>query len=186
MNGIEDGIRPEGANESFYIHPGITPRQVEQLIAFTQSETDPIKLGRDGQRFMSQEQYQEWANKGRTVYTLTDNGDSEGNLRGIFWAGEKPRPNRLDYREPLDPDLYRYTYAFRLYDSARGKGISYPVLSACIDEYVATLPLPAGFWLETNGANDVAIHMDQKQGFKVVSGIGNQGLVILAREYSKK
>ncbi len=184
MNRFEVAIRPEGVNESFYIHPAITSSQIEQLIAFTQSETDPVKLGRDGQRFMSREQYEEWSKKGRTIYTLTDNIDAEGRLKGIFWAGEKELPDRADYSESLDPNFYRHTYAFRLYDSARGKGISHSVLSTCIDEYVSKLSLPVGFWLETSGANEVAIHMDEKQGFRVVSGKNDQGLVTLVREYA--
>lgn len=111
-------VTSEQSRETFYIHSGITSSQVDQLIAFTRAETDPIKLDGDEQRFMSLEQYETWGQKGRTIYTLTDSTDKGGNLCGIFWAGQKELPHRTDYTEPLDSEFYQHTYAFRLYGPA--------------------------------------------------------------------
>lgn len=173
----------ERSKESFYIHSGITPDQVDQLIAFTRAETDPIKLDGDEERFMSQQQYEIWRQKGRTIYTLTDTEDNKGNLRGIFWVGQKELPQRTDYTESLNPKFYQHTYAFRLYDSARGKGLSHIILNICMNDYVSRLTLPVGAWLEVSGLNPPALRMDQKMGYKIVSGLNNQGRLILARRY---
>lgn len=173
----------EQSQESFYIHSGLTPNQVDQLIAFTRAEADLIKLDGDEQRFMSLGQYEVWRQKDRTVYSLTDSADKEGNLFGIFWAGQKSLPQRNDYTEFLDPEFYRYTYAFRLYGLVRGKGISHTVLTICMDDYLGRLTLPVGFWLEVGGVNPAALRMDQKMGYKVVSGLNDQGRLILARKY---
>jgi hypothetical protein len=185
MNTLE-AIREVFAERSqafFYIHSDLTPNQVKRLIAFTQAEDDPIKLDGDEGRFMSLEQYLAWRQKGRTIYALTDNAGREGNLAGIFWAGQKPLPVRNDYTTPLNPELYTYTYAFRLYGPARGIGISQTVLKTCIDDYVERLTLPTGFWLEVSGLNPAALHMDQKMGYKIASGLNDQNRLVLARSY---
>ncbi len=173
----------EQSQESFYIHSGLTSRHVDSLIAFTRIETDPIKLDGDEYRFMSLEQYETWKQKGRAVYALTDRVDEDGNLYGIFWAGQKELPQRTDYTEYLDPKFYQHTYAFRLYGSARGKGLSHPILTICMDDYVSRLKLPVGAWLEVSGVNPAALRMDQKMGYKIVSGLNDQGRLILARTY---
>lgn len=176
-------IASNQSKELFFIHYGLTAKQLEQLIKFTNIEKDPINLDGDEERFKTLELYQIWRRKSRTIYSLSDRVGEDGNLGGIFWAGEKKLPDRDDYLEILDPEFYRYTYAFRLYDSARGKGLSYPVLSVCMDKYLNGLTLPLGFWLEVSGLNPPALRMDQKMGFKIVSGLNNQNRLILARKY---
>lgn len=173
----------EKTQETFYIHSGITSSGVDQLIAFTRAEKNPINLDGDGERFMSLEQYETWRQKGRTIYTLTDSVDKESNLCGIFWAGQKELPQRTDYTESLDPKFYQHTYAFRLYGSARGKGLSHAVLSFCMGDYVSRLTLPVGAWLEVSGLNPPALRMDQKMGYRVVSGLNDKGRLIMARRY---
>ncbi|MBI2597457.1 hypothetical protein HYW41_04835 [Candidatus Daviesbacteria bacterium] len=132
---------------------------------------------------MSLEQYEAWGQKGRTTYVLTDSVDDAGDLCGIFWAGQKELPHRTDYTESLDPKFYQHTYAFRLYGPARGKGLSHAVLTVCMGDYVSRLTLPVGAWLEVNGLNPPALRMDQKMGYRVVSGLNDQGQLILARRY---
>lgn len=167
----------------FYIQFGLTQKHVNQLIMFTQAETDEIKLDGDEKRFMSLEQYAVWRQKGRAIYTLIDSIEEGGNLCGIFWAGQKDLPQRSDYTENLDREFYRHTYAFRLYGSARGHGLSHLVLSVCMNDYVGRLNLPIGAWLEVSGLNASALRMDQKMGYRVVSGLNNRGRLVLAREY---
>lgn len=167
---------------SFYIHTGITPKQIRQLIAFTKAEKGPMT--RDKKRFMSKDQYEKWADKGRTIYTVTDSRLKDGNLRGIFWMGEKLLPERPDYKEYIDPNFYRYTFALRLYGPARGKGLSQLVLDECVRRFISNLTLPIGVWLETDKENAISLRMAQKEGARIVSGF-DQSHVILVKEYSK-
>lgn len=176
-------VTSERSGEAFYIHYGLTPKQIRELIAYTRVETDPIKLDGDNNRFMSLEQYEVWKQKERIVYALT-NSEDEGVLMGIFWAGRKELPVRVDYTEYLDPQFYQHTYAFRLYGSARGKGLSHAVLESCMADYTRKFTLPLGSWLEVNGSNPAALRMDQKMGYRVVSGLNDRGMQILARTYA--
>ncbi len=176
-------VRAKSAEEYFYIHPGITQDQVRQLIAITEAEKDPISLDGDEQRFTSLELYKAWKQKNRSIYALTDSLNNEGDLYGIFWAGKKTLPDRTDYLESLDPNFYQHTYAFRLYGAARGKGLSHPVLSFCMGNYIGNQTLPIGAWLEVSGLNQAALRMDQRMGYRVVSGVNEEGRLIMAREY---
>lgn len=171
---------PESDSELFILQQGIEESQIADLILYTQQEVDPIKLDGDEYRFMTREQYDEWRRKGREIYTLNT---PKGTLRGIFWAGKKPLPDRDDYTVVLNPDDYQHTYAFRLYDSARGKGISHNVLQTCMTDYLHRFQTPIGFWLEVSGLNPAALHMDQKMEFKIASGKNNEGRLILINTY---
>lgn len=150
---------------------------------FTRGETNPIKLDGDEYRFMSLEQFNIWKIKGRSIYVVTDRFEDDGNLLGIFWAGQKELPQRTDYTECLDPAFYRHTYAFRLYGAARGQGISHAVLSVCMGDYIGKCVLPAGSWLEVSGLNPPALKMDQKMGYRVVTGLNDQGRLIVVRSF---
>ncbi len=187
MNTLEvvKEVVAEQSREVFYIHRGITLNQVDQLIAFTQAEIDQVKLDGDGQRFMSRQQYEVWKRKRRMVYSLTDCARENGNFCGIFWAGQKELPPRTDYLETLDPKFYQHTYAFRLYGCARGQGLSHIILSTCMGDYISRLVLPLGSWLEVSGSNPAALHMDQKMGYRIVSGLNEQGRLVLARIYQE-
>lgn len=183
------------SGQSFYIHRGILPNQVAELIGMTVIEKDPIKLDGDENRFKSRAQYNAWRQKGRAIYTLTDDVAGEGVLSGIFWAGVKHLPQRDDYAlipgsefhwnvvTQRNPEFYRQTYAFRLYGQARGDGLSHPVLTACLDDYLSRLDKPVGFWLEVSGVNPAALRMDQKQGYEIVSGLNSEGRLVMARSY---
>lgn len=170
----------KNSQEPFYIHRGLIPKHEDQLIVYTQSETDPVNLDNDQDRFMTREKLEIWKRKGRTVYVLTDRFDEDGDLRGIFWAGEMLLPEREDYTEPLDRETYRYTYAVRLYGSAKGEGLSHEFLSECIGDYRSGLTRPGGFWVEVNVLNPRALHMDQKMGLKIVSPPDDKGQIVLA------
>lgn len=172
------------------------PSQVAELIVMTTLEKDPVKLDGDENRFKSMNQYKDWRQKGRSIYTLTPDPKGEGPLNGIFWAGEKLLPHRDDYVMPAgselhwnmitmrNPEHYRQTYAFRLYGAARGDGLSHSVLSACLEDYVGRLQKPVGFWLEVSGVNPPALRMDQKQGYEIVTGLNPEGRLVMARSYN--
>lgn len=173
-------ITSEKSQETFFIHEGITQEQIDQLVAFTKLEND---LTRDIDRFGSRGLYEKWVEKGRTIYSITDREEDNGDLKGMFWIGEKPLPERLDYTETLDPNFYRFTYAIRVYDSARGKSLSQTVIDNCISEFLFGKTLPVGVWLETNKDNAISIHMLKKQGARIVSGPDRNNRIILVKEY---
>lgn len=165
----------------FYIREGITPEQTKQLIDLTRSEKE--SLTRDSERFSSVSSYKKWAAKERTIYIITDNAGNDGDLYGIFWIGKKLLPKRLNYKEVLDPKFYRYTYAIRLYDKARGKGLSQTVINECIGRFLLGKTLPVGVWIETHKDNAALIHISKKQGARVASGPDKNDRIILVKEY---
>lgn len=50
-------------------------------------------------------------------------------------------------------------------------------------DYVGKRVLPVGAWLEVSGLNPPALRMDQKMGYRVVSGLDNGNRLIMAKEY---
>ena len=120
-----------------------------------------------GERFSDQTAAQKWyANCEREVYSLMMDDD----LAGVVWFDVRPRPD-------LDAE---YTFAIRLYESSRGKGLSYDfALAARTDMFVYRST--TGVWLETDEDNVPGLKLYEKLGYKIVDNKnGRQTLVFRA------
>jgi RimJ/RimL family protein N-acetyltransferase len=143
-------------NQDVFLKTGITEKQIDQLIQYTKSDLDVIKYTSDSKRFADQQSFNEWQKQGRIIYTLTDKHE---NLLGIVWFGLKDLPGF---------PKYNYTFGIRLYDLARGKGLSLPFLTEAVNQ-LSKLNLPiTGFWLETAIDNLAAQKTYIKFGFQPI------------------
>jgi len=106
------------------------------------------------------------------VYTLRDAAQHQ--LCGFIWL-------RRGQHKAIDGS-YQTTFGIRLYDGARGKGLSYPFAKAAHDDYAA-LPIhdtPPRMWLETYRDNLPALKLYQKLGYQILTSTGEQ--VVMGRQ----
>lgn len=171
----------------FYISPGITERQISQLLNFSRNQDDKELIvntsdWKDGQgRFASRLNYDKWINKGRSVYVLSQN---KHDLAGIVWYGAEQLPlNGNTFIKDFDPSKYGITYAIRLYTPARGMGLAPIFSTTTLKLFKSSLAYQnitnKGIWLETNSDNISAIKAYEKIGCKQVSTSTQNGRIIM-------
>jgi len=145
---------------------GIQEKNIDQLINYTNRDGDVKKFTSDLKRFLNREALNEWLKKGRKIYTLIDDGD---NLLGITWFG---------------PEGDGFTFAIRMYEDARGKGLAADFLSATMNDYMTEPEYVnssnKNWWLETSVDNYPAIKIYEQLGF-VKSGQGQTSDKIICR-----
>lgn len=94
-------------------------------------------------------------------------------------------PKNMHYATSLNTNHYTITFAIRLYENARGKGLSKNFIKKAWEKYSQTqeyLENPAkGIWLETNIYNFSAINSYKKIGFRLVSKPKKDGKVIMCQ-----
>ncbi len=165
--------------ETVYIKEGITKKQIQQLINYTNTDEIIQETTKDLERFRSIEHFTSWQKKDRTVFVLTDVKD---NLLGILWYGRKNLPNKK-YLLPINKDSYGVTFAVRIYKPARGKGLSKHFMDKAFDKYKNLLEYTQnpnkGIWLETTKNNLAAIRAYERFGFKVVSNPDTDNRIIM-------
>lgn len=134
------------------IRDGIDKKNIDELIAYSSNDPDVAKFTSDRTRFASQESFNRWISKGRTIYSLVNDS---GNLIGITWFG---------YSEG------GFTLAIRLYGEARGKGLAGWFLKETMDRFIKTEEYSkernSYFWLEVSKDNLPAVKTYEKLGFK--------------------
>ena len=99
-------------NKDVFIQQGILDCQIDQLIEYSNTDPDIKKNTTDPVRFKNRDLFNEWLKKGRIIYSLTDKNK---NLLGVIWFGQKDPPIKLKAN---------FTFAIRIYGSARGQGLS--------------------------------------------------------------
>jgi hypothetical protein len=93
----------------------------------------------------------------RFIYAMARAAD----LAGTIWFTKKST-------EGIDAE---YTFAIRMYDMARGKGLSEEFTNIVWDDFENQAGYRGGIWLETGTGNDAGLHLYQKLGYKVVSTV---------------
>ena len=158
-------------NHDFLIQSGISKSQIRQLINFSHTDPEIQKFTSDKIRFADKSAFDQWFAKDRIVYTLTD---KKKNLLGIIWFGQKDPPS-----EDIKAN---FTFAIRLYGSARGQGLSGKFMKLTFDDLLQKQlnPKITGFWLETAADNLAAIHTYKKFGFKSVSILDGKNIMIFS------
>ena len=167
-------------NTKLKVNKGISEKQIEELIGF--SNKDPLILSttQDSERFKDKKSFETWLQKKRTIYVLTEKG---GKLLGVIWFGLKTLPKDYNYITSLDVNHYGITFAIRLYQDARGKGLSEPFINETFKKYKLTREFretsAKGMWLETKIDNLPAIKAYEKFGFGLVSAPNENGRIIM-------
>jgi len=162
-------------NQDVFIQQGILDCQIDQLITYSNTDPEIKKSTSDPTRFKDRAAFDQWLTKGRIIYTLVDKNN---NLFGITWFGPKIPPVKLDPK-------FNFTFSIRLYDQARGQGLSYPFLKTTFNDVLkSSKDEVTGFWLQVSKDNVPAIHTYKKIGFKKVKQIGDK--IIMTHEICSK
>jgi ribosomal protein S18 acetylase RimI-like enzyme len=146
-----DQLRSRG----FRIERGWSDELAAQLVeASQQAEIRRFTPSDAQERFATILSAHEWYDaKQPTVYALARSAQ----LAGVLWFSHRPRPD-------LEAD---HTFAVRMYDSARGKGLAEPFIQAAESDF-RLLSQPQAIWLETDMDNSRARNLYHKLGYKVV------------------
>lgn len=157
-------------HQDVFVHEGILDCQIDQLIEYSQTDSEIRKFTSDTLRFADKKSFQHWQQQGRIIYTLSD---SQKNLLGIVWFGQK--------KAPIDDIKANFTFAIRIYGSARGQGLAQEFMKITFDDFLKNKDktLPTGFWLETSIDNLSAIHTYQKFGFYSVARKDGKNVMVL-------
>lgn len=167
-------------SNSLRVCEGLTKKQALELIKYT--NTDPLILEntQDNERFKDFKTYEAWLKKNRNIYTLVDKKEK---LNGIIWFGKKQMPKGNNYSQSIDTNHYSITFAIRLYEHARGKGLSKKFIKTAWEIFINSeeyLNNPAkGLWLETNINNFAAVKAYKNVGFILVSKPDAKGQVVM-------
>lgn len=125
---------------NFIFKKNITDSQIAELINYSVTDSQIIKNTSDKTRFADLSAYKSWfTQKKPTIYTLTDKSN---HLYGLIW---------------FESD----TFAIRLYDKARGQGLSYDFMKQAFDDFK-----PKNVWLKCSADNIPANLTYKKFGFK--------------------
>jgi len=129
----------------------------EQLVIASGDDEIIKRTPRDhNERFASAEAANEWyARDEHIVYSLAQ----AANLAGIIWFTKYDTP----VIENAD-----YTFAIRMYEGARGKGLAGNFARAVLLDFEAT-ESGSDVWLETDTDNDAALHLYESLGFAPIS-----------------
>ena len=156
--------------QDVFIHQGILDGQIEQLIEYSQNDSGVKKFTSDALRFANRKSFHNWQEKGRIIYTLSD---SQKNLLGIIWFGQK--------EAPLKDIKANFTFAIRIYASARGRGLSSEFMEIVFKDLFKnqTESKITGLWLQVSSDNLAAVHSYQKAGFKTAANLGYDNKIIM-------
>ncbi len=165
---ILEKIDLEG-RETLLIKEGITEKQIRELLAYSQSDQEIRKFTSDPVRFKDRNAFNQWRQKGKLIYTLTD---VSGPLLGLIWFGEKACP----FKEELGCQT---SFAIRIYGKARGKGLAIDFMKIAFSDYCRLHPETGGIWLETSVDNLAARKVYEKFGFQAVPEAEDKKKIIM-------
>ncbi len=155
--------------QDVFVQQGILDCQIQQLIDYSQTDSDVKKFTSDPKRFADKNAFSQWQQQGRIIYSLTNDHQ---NLLGIIWFGQKDPPLNI----PAN-----FTFAIRIYGSARGQGLSQEFMKIAFTDLLKNQKDSkiTGFWLETSSDNFAAIHTYEKFGFQTIDQQDGKNLMVL-------
>lgn len=165
----------EAGLDGFEIFHGLDDNLKRQLIRKSRQKRMLCDVPKDAQgRFKNRDSLEQWLSKGREVYPLVTRED----LAGIIWYGEKPIP--IDFSRAALP---HHTFAIRLYERYRAKGLATRFMDTTLRDYQGTLESTdqlttfRGLWLSSGVNNIDARGLYQRYGYKEV--VFSEGEVIM-------
>jgi ribosomal protein S18 acetylase RimI-like enzyme len=167
-----------------FVKKGLTESLIAQLISF--ATTDPaLQSTSDPKRFKDRDAFNEWLQKKREVYVLTNESDE---LLGIIWFGAKELPEKAEIQ-----NVYRQshgiTFSIRIFAKARGQHLAKPFSQAVFAHYRNSSSYidlnNNGIWLETDSDNAPALHLYKQLGFEQI-GINKENNRLLMTQTTQK
>ena len=158
------------------IEQGWSDDSARDIVEASREETIRTFTPNDAERrFRDTATAQEWydnPDKLPIVYTLRDRVNRD--LGGIAWFSRQRH-------EAVDPSCHT-TFAIRLYDAARGHGVSYPFAEAVHDDFTSlhTCEGTPGIWLETSRDNPADLRLYEKLGYRTLTSVDTR--IIMGRD----
>lgn len=166
---------------------------IEQIIDYTASSVEIQKYTSDMERFADRNKFDTWLKKGRQIYVLVKNSQTDKKVVGIIWFGKKTMPQLgqlLPEFSSINLQKFQFTFAIRMYGEGQGKGWASPFMQAALDKFVQTSDYKnspsAGFWLTTAQDNIAAIKVYEKIGFVRITEPTSQGRICMIKIYEQK
>lgn len=158
---------------------GITEKQIEELIGYSNSDELVRNNTNDTNRFANTSKFEEWMQIPREIFTLTNNSED---LLGLIWFRNQAIPDRK-FINDFNKENFGVTFAIRIYGKARSKGYSEKFLNWAFHEYKKTNQYSdnpsKGVWLETRRDNFAAIKLYEKFGFRTVTESDETNRIIM-------
>ena len=165
----------------YTVEQGWSDDLANELVGVSLEPTIQIHTSHDAEyRFRDFEAASDWYNnpeKLPTTYSLRD--DTTRELGGFAWFSRQ--------QHPRVGSAYQATFAIRLYDSTRGKRLSYPFAVAAHEDFLSFSSLEdiSGIWLETNNQNVPAHRLYQRLGYHVLVLADNRVVMGIKTEQTK-
>ena len=164
------------SGESLNLFYGITDKQIDQLIEYTNTDPEIQKFTSDLTRFPDRDHFESWVGN-KDIYTLVD---LEDKLLGIIWIELKEIP-----LENFAKD-YGITLAVRTYGEARGQGYFNPFLEVALEHFntfhnYKEISGSKGIWVSISKENTPSQRAFEKFGFRRVENetIPNRVFMVL-------
>ncbi len=171
---MKDDLRFVRELGDFRIEQGWSNELATKLVEASREPAIQERTPKDAkERFRDVEAAWRWHDEpeiGPIVYPLWDNVEQK--LGGVAWFSYKSH-------EELGPE-HQATFAIRLYESARGKKLSYPFASSVHEDFTS-LPIAkhtSGTWLETDTDNAPALTTYKKLGYETLKIVGDRELMV--------
>lgn len=153
MRSIENQHTTSLEEAGFRVYRGWSGELAERLVEGSREEEMRRRVPRDvGERFASVDSAYEWyrANE-HVVYALADRAA----LAGVIWFSRRVRPE-------FEAD---YTFAIRMYEKARGRGMAGRFMAAAHRDFEAFQRYEGNLWLVTDTDNRTARALYEHQGY---------------------
>lgn len=163
------------------VKKGISSKHITILIEFSLNDPQVLKFTSDNKRYSSLKNFQKNKHK-RYYYSLIgENND----LAGLIWFTKKSIPIGK-YNHKFEYQKYGLTFALRIYDKYRGKGLSYPFLKSAYFKYKKTNIYKTNknnkLWIRVNKNNVPALKTYYKFGLKNITDTKLHKKLILIEE----
>jgi len=141
--------------DGFIIARGWSKWVMEQLTHRSIEPEMKIWVPKDStERFSTIETAIKWGERDEHVVYSLVNGQE---LAGIVWFTKYDTPKVEDAE---------YTFAIRMYEGARGKGLSSSFAQAALDDLAEYTGYEGKVWLETGVDNEIALRLYHRLGFE--------------------
>jgi len=170
------------------IYQGISEVLISQVIKYANTDHAIKVYTRDPSRFKDKLSFNEWLQKGRSIYILTNKAND---LYGIIWFGNEMMPSEKQFISDVNTKEYGVTFAIRIYAQARGKHLARKFMNVAFNVYHSSSEYrqieQKGIWLETSADNYPALNAFKKFGFTrvTVPDDKNKILMIFNDEFEK-
>jgi ribosomal protein S18 acetylase RimI-like enzyme len=157
-------------NEGLKLYRGWNDTIVSQLVERSKEEEIRRFTKRDSlERFADPQAAEDWyKEKAHVVYAL----GQKAALAGVAWFTQTSRPE-------LGAE---YTFAVRMYESQRGRGLAGALLEAAHKDFESHMQYEKNIWLEADESNERALHFYEKHGYERVNQ--KDGRVLMVRKGS--